>query len=1053
MSSTQRTFERLVARGWAVVVAAAMSGAARAQGGTVPQPQPSPAAAAVAATAAAQPAAARAIDFNRDIRPILSAHCFTCHGPDQATRKSGLRLDGPDWAFGPAKSGRRAIVPGDPAASEALRRLTTSDEDDRMPPRKTGKQLSSDQVERLRLWIAQGAPWRKHWAYERPERPTLPEVQRAEWPRNEIDYFVLARLEAEGLGPAPEASKETLIRRLSLDLTGLAPSVADVDAFLADAGPGAYERLVDRLLGSAHYGERWARPWLDQARYADTNGYEADNRRSIWAYRDWVIEALNRDLPFDRFTIEQFAGDMLPDATREQRVATGFHRNTMVNTEGGTDDEEFRVAAIVDRVSTTFTVWMGTTIGCAQCHSHKYDPISQEDFYRVFAALNQTKDRGRSNDPVLSLPTPEQKARTDEIQGRIAPLQKSLDTSTPEVDAAQAEWSGRLQERLAGIEQSWQSIDPERLEAADGIELTRLDDRSVRSRGASPDTGMYTIAGRLPGTEFTALRLEALVDDQGSVQAPGRHEEGDFVLTEIEFELEPPPRAGTNRFDFAYADFSMDRYGVANAIDGKPKTGWAVAAFERTNRVNRAATFVLREPVVAAPGTVVRVRLKQESDRSQHLLARVRLSASTVPVEVHQEWSRVPESIRALLARPAAELTEAQQKDLARHYRGIHPPFDKVRTDLDALKKQLPKDIPSTLVMELAETNRPTHVLIRGNHLNPGPPVAAGVPEAFHSWPTNRAMTRLELARWLVSPDNPLVGRVTMNRIWAQYFGRGLVDTSEDFGAQGELPTHPELLDWLADALVRQQGWSLKAMHRLIVTSAAYRQSSSAPPEVVARDPFNRLLSRGPRFRMEAEMLRDAALAASGLLDRRIGGPSVFPHQPEGVWNNPYSSDRWELSRHGDQFRRGLYTFWRRTAPYAAFMAFDAPSREVVCERRLRSNTPVQALVTLNDPAFVAAAAGLARRAQVEGGRSARERVVYAFRSVLARTPNAEELQSLLELYRRGLEACAEEPGRLEQFAGWGSGSTTARAADPELTALSVVANALLNLDEALTKG
>jgi hypothetical protein len=749
------------------------------------------------------PAAAprTAVGFNRDIRPILTRHCFKCHGLD--VKKAGLDLQDRAAALKELKSVNTAIVPGKSADSELIARVSAEYDEERMPPRGAGPRVTRAEVAKLRAWIDQGARYETHWAYVKPVRPALPAVKNRAWVRNAIDYFILARLEKEGLALSPEAGRETLIRRLSLDLTGLPPTVADVEAFLADRSPGAYEKVVDRLLASPHYGEHQARPWLDQARYADTNGYENDARRTIWPYRDWVIAAFNRDMPFDRFTIEQIAGDLLPNATLDQQIATGFHRNTMVNTEGSTDDEEFRVAAVVDRVNTTMEVWMGTTFGCCQCHSHKYDPFTQKEYYRLLAFFNSTADRGRSNDPTVALPDEALKAKQARLTAEIARLK------------------------------------------------------------------------------------------------------------------------------------------------GQP----------------------------------------------------------------------------------------AKAKELA------------------ALRKQLAALRPvTTLVMKELPKPRPTHVHIRGNHRNPGEKVSPGVPAKLHPLAGGQPANRLALARWLVDPDNPLVGRVTMNRIWARYFGRGFVETSEDFGAQGDPPSHPELLDWLATELVRQ-GWSLKAVHRLIVTSATYRQSSRVTLELYRRDPYNRLLARGPRFRLAAEMVRDNALAVSGLLCRKVGGPSVFPYQPDGIWFNPYSGDRWVMSTGGDQYRRGLYTFWRRTAPFAAFMAFDAPSREVCTERRARTNTPLQALATLNDRAFVDPAAALSRRMMAEGKGADRDRAVYGFRLAVARRPGTRELGLLLRLYEDNLARYRKDPAAARALATSGLGPPPRGMDVARLAAWTVVANVLLNLDETITKG
>ena len=746
------------------------------------------------------------VRFNRDVRPILSAKCFKCHGPD--LRKAGLDLQSREAAIKTLRSGDRAIVPGDPAKSTLLARITLHDGPERMPPK--GDALSKKEVETLRAWITQGATYEQHWAYVAPVRRPAPALKNPAWVRVGFDAFVLARLEKEGLAPTPEADRATLLRRVTLDLTGLPPTPQEVRNFLADTRADAYERVVDRLLASPAYGEHQARYWLDIARYADTNGYEKDERRTIWPYRDWVIRAFNANLPFDEFTRDQLAGDLLPDATIDQKVATGFHRNTMTNTEGGTDDEEFRVAAIVDRVNTTMEAWMGTTMACAQCHNHKYDPFTIRDYYSLFAIFNNTADGGRSVAPQLELPTGQEQ------------LKRAL---------------------------------------------------------------------------------------------------------------------------------------LLGSIESQKKARLAVGA-------------------IAGPAAAERL---------------------------HTSLPRLTQELAAI--RPA-----------------------------------------STLVMQELPRRRDTFILLRGNHKSRGEKVLPETPAVLPPRAPGVPANRLGLAQWLTAPENPLTARVLANRLWARFFGRGLVETSEEFGTQGEPPTHPEVLDWLATEL-HQQRWDLKAFQRAVVMSATYRQSSRVTPETLARDPFNRLLSRGPRFRLDAEAIRDQALAIGGLLERTQGGPSVFPHQPEGVWFQPYSGDRWTLSPGGDRYRRGLYTFWRRTAPYATFMAFDAPSREVCTERRPRSNTPLQALATLNDPAFVEAAVGLARRMMREGKD---DPLAFGFLATVGRTPTERErgvMQRLIDQTR----------GRYEKD------RTKARAMvaslnDPSLDAVewatwAVIANVLLNLDETITKG
>jgi hypothetical protein len=1019
------------------------------------------------------------IRFNRDIRPILSNRCFKCHGPD--LKKAGLDLQTSEGATKELKSGEVAIVPGKSAQSVLLQRVLEADDSKRMPPKGKGEPLSATQVKLLRAWIDQGAKYEPHWSYAKVERPALPKVKNAAWPRNGIDRFILARLEQEKLAPSPEADRATLVRRVTVDLTGLPPTLAEVDDALNDKSPEWYEKVVDRLLRSPHYGERQARPWLDLARYADTNGYENDARRTIWPYRDWVINVFNRDLPFDQFTIEQIAGDLLPSATLEQKIATGFHRNTMVNTEGGTDPEEFRIVAVVDRVNTTMEVWMGSTFACAQCHNHKYDPFSQKEYYQLFAFFNGTMDTGGNVVPTLPVPSAEETARRELIRGEMAKVQKVLDTQTPELDASQAKW----EKSAVAQTPAWTTLQPTEMTAANGSTFTKQPDGSILVGGANPATDIYRFQAGTDLKGITAIRLEVLSDNSLPRKGPGRAA-GNFVLSELRLQVAAkatPDQVKPIALQNAVADFSQPGFEVAKAIDGKPDTGWAVSPqFGKAH----VAVFETKENAGGDGGSILHFTLEQNHG-SQHTIGKLRLSATTSPRPVGLDT--IPDAVAKLLAIPADKRNAEQKLELAKYYRSIVPELAKVRQQLDALQKQDAAIQPATtMVMKELPTPRPTNVMIRGNFKNlgdkvtPGVPAAIGLPLSTIGQPKAEAIglprsatgqakaeaegrkpiadggkeadsrqpTRLDLAHWLVDPKNPLVGRVTMNRLWAQHFGRGFVETGEDFGVQGELPTHPELLDWLASEFVTQK-WSIKAMHRLIVTSATYRQSSKVTKELHERDQYNRLLARGPRFRMEAEMLRDNALAISGLLSRKIGGPSVFPYQPDGVWANPYSGDKWVMSTNGDQHRRGLYTFWRRTAPYASFMSFDAPSREVCTERRPRTNTPLQALAVLNDSAFVECAQALARRMTAETKGPEKERAIHGFRLCVARPPNNVELDYLLKLYRENLEkykANAEAARSLVGSLPLPQGADVA-----ELAAWTVVANVLLNLDETITQG
>ncbi|MFL5242961.1 MAG: PSD1 and planctomycete cytochrome C domain-containing protein [Gemmataceae bacterium] len=977
--------------------------------------------------------------YNRDVRPILSNRCFKCHGPD--LKKGGLNLRERDSAI------KEAIVPGKSGESLLVERITAKDADERMPPK--GQPLTPEQVATLKAWIDQGAKYEEHWAYVKPVHPLLPQVKNPTWIRNGIDAFILQRLEKEGLTPAPEADKATLIRRVSFDLTGLPPTIQEVDDFLKDQSPDAYEKVVDRLLQSPHYGEHQGRPWLDMARYADTNGYEKDDRRTIWPYRDWVINAFNKDMPFDQFTIEQIAGDLLPNATLEQKIATGFHRNTMVNTEGGTDEEEFRTAAIVDRVNTTGEVWLGSTLACAQCHNHKFDPFSQADYYRLFAFYNNTADHGRDNTPEMPVPTKEQAAQKAKLAEQIAKQQAILDTPTPQLIESQGKW----EQQQAGARATWTVLEPTSSQSAGGATLTKQPDKSILAGGKSLDTDTYTIGLSTDLKAITAIRLEALPDKSLPGNGPGRADNGNFVLGEFRVlaALKGTPDK-TQKIELQnatsdYAQTGQGEFPAKDALDGNPKTGWAIAPQMGQPHV---AVFETKQDLGFDDGTLLTVTLEHNYG-GKHILGKFRLSVTTAPRPVHA--TALPDNIVSLLAIDSTKRTTAQKDELAKYYRSIAPELAKTREDWAKLHQQdATIKVPTTLVLQELPKPRKTQIMKRGNFKNLGDEVTPGTPAKLNPMPPGEPANRLGLAHWLVDGNNPLVGRVLMNRIWARYFGRGFVETSEDFGAQGELQTHPELLDWLATELIERK-WSLKAMHKLIVTSATYRQSAKASRELHKRDPYNRLYARGPRLRLEAEAVRDNALAISGLLSPKIGGPSVFPYQPEGVWFNPYSGDKWVLSTSGDQYRRGLYTFWRRTAPYAAFMAFDAPSREICTERRPRTNTPLQALATLNDKAFVDCACALARRMMAEVNEGEKTRATHGFRLCVSRPPSETELEHLLKLYQDSLEKYQKDPAAAKALINSGLTPAPKEMNAAELAAWIVIANVLLNLDETITKG
>ncbi|HZB26534.1 MAG TPA: PSD1 and planctomycete cytochrome C domain-containing protein [Vicinamibacterales bacterium] len=1044
------------------------------------------------------------VDFTRDIQPILQSQCYECHGAEKA--RGRLRLDRRAAALAGGATGA-AVIPGNSEGSLLIRRILGLDDEERMP--KDGDPLPEAQIVLLRAWIDQGAAWPgqpgaateatetptepEHWGYRAPKRPPLPDVRTSGWVRSPIDRFVLARLEKEGLEPSPQAPLYTLVRRASLDLIGLPPSPQEVDAVLAEAArdgqDAAYERLVDRLLASPHYGERWARPWLDLARYADSHGFEKDLPRVMWKYRDWVIDALNRDMPFDRFTVEQIAGDMLPNATRDQIVASGFHRNAMTNEEGGIDPGEAHHEVLVDRVGTTATVWLGTTLACAQCHNHKYDPFSQKDYYRMMAFFSNTDyevrrlgDGTKFTEASIDVPTAEQEAQRKVLQSEIDTLTTKLETQTPALDRAQRLWEASARGEAAA---RWRVVTPEVLDGGE-VTLTGRPDGSVVAGGPSPGYAVHTVEGTTLLPRITAIRLEALPDPSLPKGGPGRDTYGNFQLNGFEAEViqgvtksvqsaslsvrgAPPPltlarRPASGRLPsgaslgpqaLTFASIKSDDGGASLDTffpknpprDAYAPRGWRIDASREDERRPRQIVFTLERPIVAPGGTRLRMSLKHLSTAVGQAIGRFRLSVtgSATP----QRIVEIPARLRPVLDLAPAARTEQQQKDLAAFHRTVAPSLKPARERLAALQREVRAlAIPTALVMRErpAHTRPSAFMRRRGSFLDKGEQVYAGVPGVLHPLRDDHMPNRLGLAYWLVDEANPLTARVAVNRAWETLFGRGLVETSEDFGTQGTPPSHPELLDWLATEFVRQ-GWRVKSLHRSIVLSATYRQSSAATPALVERDPYNRLLARGARFRMEAEMIRDHALAASGLLTRAIGGPSVFPPQPEGIWDIPYSSEKWMPSTGADRHRRGLYTFIRRSAAYPSLMTFDGTSREFCTVRRVRTNTPLQALTMLNDEAYFEAARGLAARVLKEAQPAGR--ATYAFRLVTGRAPSAAEAERLAAAHgshRERFRNALADAARV-------SGDYRVEGVDAaEQAAWALVANSLLNLDEALTR-
>ncbi len=1189
-------------------------------------------------------AADPAIDFNRDIRPILSNSCFKCHGPDEKEVQAGLRLDGRAGATAKLDSGKTAVVPGKLEDSELIRRITTENADERMPPAGSGKKLDAREIELLRAWVKQGAPFAKHWSYEPPVRPAVPDlksgISNSKFQiSNPIDNFILARLVREGLQPSPEADRYALGRRAALDITGLPPTFDEIEQFAKDADPQAYEKFVDRMLAKESYGEHWARQWLDLARYADSAGYADDPARTIWAYRDWVIKAFNKNMLFDQFTIEQIAGDLLPMPTEEQLIATAFHRNTLTNSEGGTNDEEFRNVAIVDRVNTTLATWMGTTIACAQCHTHKYDPITQEEFFKLFAILNQTEDADRRDEsPLIELFTDEQRQQKQQWLADVARMEKDIATATPAIMESLSKWDAAFPRQLA-----WKPLRPAKMNSANGVTLTANDDGTIRAdKPAKTDT--YTIELPLKVAEFvrvranasndtkpnshefgyfSAVRLETLPDDALPGKGAG-FGGGNFVLSKVSATITPPngtrlngrfvrvelpgkarflhlaevqvfsgndnlaPKGEAKQASTDYggeakfaidgntdgdyekksvshtaqadnpwwevdlkSEQSIDRVVLWNRTDGeteermrnfriivlndkhepifskdvvdppKPSSEFALsgvrgvpfvsafadheqgAGFEAANvvaslrdansrsRNDRATgwavggkldqphslTLITSAPVEVADGSTLTITLEQNSSFENHTLGKFRLSLTDDSRAA--EFAKTPAPILAILNIAADQRTDAQKAELTKFYLTIAPELAAAREQLAKTTKSLAELKPATTVpvqRELAtDKHRKTNIQLRGNFMDLGKEVTPGVPAAFHPLLEGSSPDRLSLAKWLVDDRNPLTARVLANRYWETIFGNGLVRTSEEFGSQGDVPTHPELLDWLATELMGSVGggevgrpdshptappphhptsnrWDLKRFLKLIVTSATYRQSSKVTPELLDRDPENYLLARGPRFRLSAEMIRDQALTVSGLLSSKMYGPPVKPLQPNLGLSAAFGSGiDWATSAGEDKYRRGMYTTWRRSNPYPSMSAFDAPNREVCTIRRARTNTPLQALVTLNDPVYIEAAQALARR-MVKNGRSPAEQARWGFQQSLSRPPTDAELTDLVKLFNNARERFAKDVEKARKLATNPLGQLPDGADPVDLAAWTVTANVLLNLDELLMR-
>lgn len=1005
--------------------------------------------------------------YDDRIAPLLAKHCYECHGPD--ARKGGLRLSSEAEARLGGDSGHSPFQPDGDGQIPLLHRITTDDEVDQMPPE--GPRLSGDEVAVLSAWIEAGAPFgtavdvaeatgdkERFWSFQKPVQPEPPENPDRDWGRNMIDAFILRAMAEKDLAPSPEADRNTLIRRLSLDLRGLPPAPAEVRDFVADTRPNAYEALVERYLASPHYGERMAVGWLDVARYADTNGYEKDRPRSIWPYRDWVIDAFNRDMPFDRFVIEQIAGDMLPSPTLDQRIATGFFRNEMLNEEGGIDVAEFRYKNVVDRTNTASTALLGLTVSCAQCHTHKYDPITQREYFQLFAFLNNTDDVTLTvPDPDIARERTEQQARIDALK---AGLRERFPAGDPEGDNAAAPetteaerrerffaerfnaWADEVRQRA----NPWQDLTPVKMSAEKNTTLRRLDDNSILAEGDLPNNDVYHLAMRADGQGITGIRLEALPHESLPGSGPGRGvilSEGDFLLSEVKVSAAPwsDPEAKTPVSIAGASQSYADGEKTAElALDGKSDTGWSIKGGAGKPH---GAVFVFESPVGYPGGTLLHITLAQKYIH-QHTLGRFRLSVTDARPD--PEASGVPADIEALLL--AEETTPQEQAALEQYFLEHTPLLAEAQAEIAELADTMPEH-PTTLALEERERVRTTHIYHRGEYLEPRAAVRPDVPEVLPPLPEYAPRNRLTIARWLVSEENPLTARVTVNRLWQRFFGRGIVPTPDDFGIMGEPPSHPELLDWLAVEFMRR-GWHVKDMVRLIVSSDTYRQAARITPEHQANDPENVYLARAPRFRVDAEFVRDIALAASGSLDTSVGGPSVFPPLPDGLLDFVYGGFKWEADTGPDRHRRGVYTYWKRMLPYPAASVFDAPAREMVCVRRLRSNTPMQALTLLNDEVFMEAARAMAADLIRNTPEDPAMRLRALFMRCLAREPDPVEARAMLAYLDEQKAILAGQPADQVRAL---IQAEVAESTRVQLAAWTLLCRVVLNLDETITRG
>lgn len=998
------------------------------------------------------------IDFNRDVRPILSDNCYFCHGPDRNKRKADLRLDTKDGIFSHIKDAI-TVVPGKPDQSELFRRVTASDPSERMPDPKSNKRLSDHDIATLKKWIEQGAPWQGQWAYLKPVRPPVPDVKEKGFVRNPIDSFIAAKLEEAGLHPAPSADRATLIRRLSFDLTGLPPTPAEVEQFQKDQSPDAYDKLVDRLLASPHFGERMAVFWLDIVRYADTIGYHSDNPMNVWPYRDYVINSFNSNKGFDQFTIEQLAGDLLPNPTTEQKVASAYNRLLQTTEEGGAQPKEYRAKYDADRVRNVSTAWLGSTMGCCQCHDHKFDPFTQVDFYSMAAFFADVKEadvgRREAGMPVLDA---KQESELKKIESTIADAKETLENDTPELAAAQQKWESEQSQQI-----TWQLLAPDTFSVKGTSVLREQADDVLADSGKPAGKETFSISAHTRLKGITGFRLEALDDASLPAHGPGTAPNGNFVLTRfaasVVKENAKPTLIGFSR---AVADHEQEKFSVTDTIKEKGATGWAILPETGKSHV---AVFETSQPIGAEGGSIFLFSLQFRSQFPQHNIGRFRLSVTTSP---NPASAFLPEKVKSALAIAADQRTEAQKKDLGEYFRSITPLLQPARQKLTTLEKKKTEflDAAPKCLVTVEAPPRTVRLLHRGNWMDDtgavmSPAVPAFLtPESLRETEKTRRLTRLDLAHWIVSQDNPLTARVFVNRLWRMYFGQGISKVLDDVGSQGEWPTHPKLIDWMAMEFMEPSfdargchPWDIKHIVRLLVTSSVYRESSKPSELDKEKDPYNRLLAHQARFRLDAEFVRDNALEISGLLVDHLGGPSVKPYQPPGYWDQLNFPVRKYVADTGpNQYRRGLYTWWQRSFLQPSLLAFDAPSREeAVCERN-RSNIPQQALVLLNDPTYVEASRVFAAKIIQQGGDSVQSRLEFAYMTAEARKPRADEVRLLSNLLDQHLAEYQKDPAAAQKLIHAGEAPVPDKIDPAELAAWTSVARVIMNLHETITR-